>query len=64
MENFREDAAWHCDDRRSGRRMDRDADIQTQDKAQVISDSGTVVCSRAYVDNSKMYELGIIVAES
>lgn len=64
MENPGEDTARHCDDRWGSRCLDRDADIQAQDKAYVIPDAGAVVCSGACVDNSKMYESDIIVTKS
>ena len=64
MENPREDTAGHCVDRWDSRCLDRDADIQAQDKAYVISDASAVVCSGAYVDDSKIYESDIIVTKS
>ena len=64
MENPREDTAGHCDNRWGSRCLDRDADIPAQDKAYVISDAGAVVCSGAYVDDSKIYESDIIVTKS
>ena len=64
MENPREDTAGHCVDRWGSRCLDRDADVQAQDKAYVISDVGAVVCSGAYVDDSKIYESDIIVTKS
>ena len=64
MENPREDTAGRCVDRWGSRCLDRDADIQAQDKAYVISDAGAVVCSGAYVDDSKIYELDVILLKS
>ena len=64
MENPREDTAGHCVDRWGSRCLDRDADIQAQDKAYVISDAGAVVCSGAYVDDSKIYKSDIMVIKS
>ena len=58
MENPREDTAGHCNDRWGSRCLDRDADIRAQDKAYVISDAGAVVCSGAYVDDSKIQKSG------
>lgn len=42
----------------------RDADFQAQDKAHVIPDAGAVVCSGAYVDDSKIYKSDIMVTKS
>lgn len=64
MENPREDTAGHCADRWGSRCLDRDVDIQAQDKAYVISDAGAVVCSGAYVDDSKIYKSDIMVTKS
>ena len=64
MENPREDTAGHCVDRWGSRCLDRDADIQAQDKAHVISDAGAVVCSGACVDNNKIHKPDVILLES
>ena len=40
------------------------ADFQAQDKAHVIPDAGAVVCSGAYVDDSKIYKSDIMVTKS
>ena len=64
MENLGEDTAGHCNDRWGSMCLDRDADIQAQDKAYVISDAGAVVCSGAYVDDSKIYKSDIMVTKS
>lgn len=64
MENPGEDTAGHCVDRWGSRCLDRDADIQAQDKAYVISDAGAVVCSGAYVDDGKIYKSDIMVTKS
>ena len=64
MENPREDTAGHCNDLWGSRCLDRDADIQAQDKAHVISDAGAVVCSGACVDNNKIHKPDVILLES
>ena len=64
MENPSEDTAGHCNDRWGSRCLDRDADIQAQDKAHVISDAGAVVCSGACVDNNKIHKPDVILLES
>ena len=60
MENPREDTAGHCDDWWGSWCLDRDADIQAQDEAHVISDAGAVVCSSTCVDHNKIHKPDVI----
>lgn len=60
MENPREDTVGHCDDWWGSRCLDRDADIQAQDEAHVISDAGAVVCSSTCVDHNKIHKPDVI----
>ena len=60
MENPREDTAGHCDDWWGSRCLDRDADIQAQDEAHVISYAGAVVCSSTCVDHNKIHKPDVI----
>lgn len=60
MENPREDTAGHCDDWWGSKCLDRDADIQAQDEAHVISDAGAVVCSSTCVDHNKIHKPDVI----
>lgn len=60
MENPREDTAGYCDDWWGSRCLDRDADIQAQDEAHVISDAGAVVCSSTCVDHNKIHKPDVI----
>ncbi len=64
MENPREDTAGHCNDRWGSRCLDRDADIQAQDKAYVIPDTGAVICSSTCVDNNKIHKPDVMLLKS